>query len=192
MASGISANQAEVMHFNLLNDNVLPKPSIDNKLHSTESSKSDEVVEDDVFTNESETNCLQIGKSQQSATSSAVNVATIDVQRGDSYTANVSRGSPNRDGSISLDASANVSTPAVAIPPTTTIAGSGTTSTSTTPTSRRPSYTSKAPSALTNLPKTIDEINDSPNTLQPFILSTGADLLEKDQILPPVILKMQD
>jgi len=45
-------------------------------------------------------------------------------------------------------------------------------------TTRRPSYTSKAPSALTNLPKTIEEINNTQSHLHTHRLDLSSDLRE--------------
>lgn len=139
MASNIAVNTA--VHFNLLNDEMLPKSSDNSKPSTTETSKSDE-VDDDVFAHENEAARASSNKDQVIRTTHVANL-TGSLSKQPSFDHHTSVTSQQ-------DVVSSVSTASIVV---------------SVPTTRRPSYTSKAPSALTNLPKTLDDISNSPNNL---------------------------
>ena len=159
MASTISGSEAPV-HFALLSDDVLPNKRSENKLITTtaEPSKTNEVGEDDVFASENETARAALDSNFQKESERALDNTVVESQ------VSISTVSPESglNNSIAVTTTSNNVIPV-----------------STTATTRRPSYTSKAPSALTNLPK-IDDLNTSPTNIQNFAtLHTTSLHLEK-------------
>ena len=153
---------APTVHFGLLADEVLTKKCDNTK--PTESSKNDEVEEDDVFSsNERQTHHSSQSEPNQPnqltpvITNNQINTGTTEIN------------STSSVGVVVINNPSSVA-PIFQTPVT-----------STTSTTRRPSYTSKAPSALTNLPKTIEDIEHSPATLQPFNLNDDGSLPSEEE-----------
>ena len=155
---------ASTVHFGLLADEVLTKKCDNTK--PTESSKNDEVEEDDVFSSnerqthhnsQSEPNTHQPNQLTPVITNNQINTVTTEIN------------STSSVGVVVINNPSSVA-PIFQTPVT-----------STTSTTRRPSYTSKAPSALTNLPKTIEDIEHSPASLQPFNLNDDGSLPSEEE-----------
>ena len=150
------------VHFGLLADEVLTKKCDNAK--PAESSKNDEVEEDDVFSsNERQTHHSSQNEPNQPnqltpvITNNQINTGTTEINSASSV------------GVVVINNPSSVA-PIFQTPVT-----------STTSTTRRPSYTSKAPSALTNLPKTIEDIEHSPASLQPFNLNDDGSLPSEEE-----------
>jgi len=177
MASNVPGSETPV-HFTLLSDDVLPNKHNENKLITTtaEPSKANEVGEDDVFANENETaraapNSIFLKESERVLDHDQYSSTVVVNQVSDSSNSIISTTvSPESSviGSIVTTTVVTATSNNVIIP------------VSTTATTRRPSYTSKAPSALTNLPK-IDDISTSSsiNNIQSFVTLHTTSLLEK-------------
>lgn len=177
MASNVVSQRdggTNVTHF-ILTGEVLPKCNDNKLITTTESSKTDEVGEDDVFANENETNrAANFPKKRKE-----IDDGATDNQDQLSSTKN----NQNNQHEIT---SSQISTVIISSPQQESLTvGSitdnnhaSTTPTTVSGTTRRPSYTSKAPSALTNLPK-IEDINTSPQILQTYVTLHPSSLLEK-------------
>ena len=168
MASNIVGSltiDGTVTHFTTaLTGEVLPKNTSDNKLiTTTETSKTDELGEDDVFANENETS-RGVGNfpkknKKTAADNNQLSTKNENSQKVDNQISAVIISSPPQQETLtvsSINDANHVS--AETTPPTSVV-----------PTTRRPSYTSKAPSALTNLPKIEDINNASPPILQTYV-----------------------
>ena len=177
MASNIVSEPDDGTHFTLLSDEGLPKGTSDNKLiTTTETSKTDEVGEDDVFANENETSRGVTNFPKKNKESAADNQQSTKNENNRKVSSQISAviisSSPQQEtltvSSINdLSHASTETTPPTSVPPTT----------------RRPSYTSKAPSALTNLPKIEDINNTSPSILQTYVtLHTSSSLLGKRSV----------
>ena len=160
MASNIG-DPVDGTHFTLLTEDVLPKNTSDNKLiTTTETSKTDEVGEDDVFASENETS-RGVGNfpkknKETAADNNQQSTKNENNQKVNSQISAVIISSPPQQQetlTVSSISDGN-HVPTETTPPTSVV-----------PTTRRPSYTSKAPSALTNLPK-IEDINNTSPILQ--------------------------
>jgi len=155
--------------FGILGGEVLPPKGNENKLiTSSTANRADDLGEDDVFANENE--------SPRSAHSHSADISAKPSKVSTVSVVGVSQISSSTSSPASIPYPIQDS-----VPPVTSVnhaAAAGTSIAVTVPTTtRRPSYTSKAPSALTNLPK-IDDITTSPSNIQTFTLNPTA-IIEK-------------
>lgn len=136
-------NNGSTVNFTIISDEAPPKLT-EKLVIKTDHCKSDDHGEDDVFVNENETNRNESLKVENTSVDESCNSPSVITSTSNEVKSPVvtciSNPSPTDGNAGSTDA----------ISPTSTSA-----------TTRRPSYTSKAPSALINLPKTLDEIDSN-------------------------------